>query len=411
MLSQPLLNQFFGQDFSPLLSQWLQQGYLDLKVDNIDLTSDRFLNRSIIPHLFSLSDLFNRIRNPKKPEYGFSSYWSDAKSPAHVRLAYFLGFNPGNAARMAHVFFELQRLGFIFPEQLKTLDFGAAQGAASLGLLLFLALTKKNHPVHLALLDQDRTSLKIALDWLQFVASHLQTPCEIKTFHKQVKLEKSLLPVKAPRFNLWMMSFVLNELMDSMKTQAPLQELARTLCHTWDRHLQDDGLVILVEPALIEQSRKLYELRKCLLAHPDFQRDYQVLTPCLGNQACGALDKPDDWCFEEVSLSRPPYLQRIDELCGLNHAHLSFSYLVIMKSRKSVLEILPRLQPLRARVVSTVQKTGPDLQCYLCTQEGKKSCRIAKTKTQMLARGSVVLGAQLRGAPEATRVDEVKEVL
>src|SRR5690606_19891259 len=121
---------------------------------------------------------------------------------------------------------------------------------------------------------------------------------------------------------------------------------------------------------------RLLQLRKALLdlreSGPSWREEFQVLLPCLGHQACGALAEPEDWCHEDVSWWRAPYYRRIDDLAGLDRKSLPFSYLVIARSRRPRSELLPALGPAVdrpegvRRLVSPSYREGKDLSFYTC---------------------------------------------
>src|SRR6185312_14237790 len=149
-----------------------------------------------------------------------------------------------------------------------------------------------------------------------------------RPFHRTIDLnEQGFLPRTAPKFNLWVMSYFLNEIFE----KTPIERVASLLMDSWEAHLEDEALIVLVEPALKLQSRKLLELRSHLIAEAKRRKSQwmKILLPCLGHQSCGALAAEDDWCHEEVSWWRPPYLKNIDQMAGLDRKSLPFSYLVI----------------------------------------------------------------------------------
>jgi ribosomal protein RSM22 (predicted rRNA methylase) len=219
------------------------------------------------------------------------------------------------------------------------------------------------------------------------------------------------------------MSFVLNE------SGLSPEIWADRLIEAWGRHLEKGGLVILCEPALRLQSRRLLELRKILIERsrqPKGPRWLKVLTPCLGHQACGALASPDDWCHEEVLWWRPPYLRELDKLAGLDRKSLPFSHLVITRSEDPIENLLPALQDSTAdsryRLVSPPHTEGKDLEFFICGQDGKRRSRFRPETAQMRAdkacaegeesiqRGTLLLGAELRGDPKATRIDTIRQL-
>jgi hypothetical protein len=209
------------------------------------------------------------------------------------------------------------------------------------------------------------------------------------------------------------MSYFLNE-----STQPPA-ELAEILIRSWEKHLDDEGIVILCEPALKLQSRKLLELRKELIHCREKLGAHwlKILIPCLGHQGCGALAQEDDWCHEEVSWWRPPYFRTIDKMAGLDRKTLPFSYLVIARSKRKLDEILPALSQapaqMRERLVSPAHFEGRDQEFFLCGQNGKRRARYRNPaeEAEPLQRGDILAGAKIRGDVNSSRVEEVDQIL
>jgi Mitochondrial small ribosomal subunit Rsm22 len=401
----------FGDEFQKALaSLCVEEGLLPSPED---LQNKRYLNRSIVPHVDRLKELFNRL-SEKDASGGLDRYWQKGSNPENLRLAYFLSFMPGNLFRMASIWTELSRLGYRWPEAqsvLKAIEFGAGPATGSCGILA----GEKHAPLGLpkdgnfALIEQDRATLALGEKWMTTLQSWLGTGAGYATrpFHRKLNPSEGWLPRTAPRFNLWLMSFVLNEFEESP------QSLAKSLLEAWDRHLEEDSLIILMEPAMRLQSRRLLELRKELLTLiAGKSAPFQLLLPCLGHQACGALADSEDWCHEEVSWWRPPYLRTLDDLTGLDRKSLPFSYLVFCKTRRSREELLPELAASGGvhRLVSPAHRVGPDWEFYWCGPEGKRRLRL-KAEAGELERGSLLLGADFRGDQNASRVDGFKRLI
>lgn len=392
---EPLANAF-GIDFQNDLEKFVIEAKLmspDLKID-----STRFLSRSVIPHVKKLSELFNRIEEDSQTQ-GLDPYWKESSNPAGLRLAYFLYFMPANLFRVSAVISELARLGYRWPtgRTLKAIEFGSGPASGTAGLAAGEAFSSIGIPRsgNFALIEQDKASLELGKEWAEFYLNRiLPGDWSFRTFHRKIDFKEELLPKAAPKFNLWLMSFFLNE-----SSLSP-RELAKSLSQTWDRHLEEDGLVILVEPALKHQSRKILELRDELI-----KCEMQILTPCLGHQKCGALSNPEDWCHEVVTWWRPPYYRQIDKLAELDRKTLPFSYLVLTNSKKSREDLLPQIQSKspesRVRLVSPAHKLGKDLEFYTCGVDGKRRVRAAKNDFE---RGDVLLDADLQGDANATRL-------
>jgi len=398
----------FKEEFQALISQFaVDQGLLpDLEA----ITNERFVNRSIVPHVLKLSTLFNRLEKESQEE-GLNPYWKETSNPQNLRMAYFLYFMPSNLFRIAAIWSELARLGYRWPENQKIfrgIEWGSGPATGACGIAAGETHAKIGLPEqgNWALIEQDKAVLNLGEKWGETYFRNQGKDWGIRPFHRKIDFSKPLLPPSAPTFHIWLSSYFLNE------SELPSEELAQKLLQHWDKHVENEGLIIISEPALKLQSRKLLALRAALIEKfPEAKGTYQILLPCLGHQACGALANPTDWCHEEVTWWRPPYFRKIDAAAGLDRKTLPFSYLVIAKSKKSREELLPALQGFQSnqteRLVSPVHWEGKDQEFYICGQKGKRKARL-RTEEE-LGRGSILQGVQMRGDVQATRIDHYKK--
>lgn len=428
----------FGAEFEELMSDFtFEQGLLP---EREAIRSQRFLSRSIIPHIKKLSLLFNRL-NPeelsdsnsrdssrkalrKNSANGLAPYWKESSHPENLRLAYFLYFMPCNLFRTASVWSELARLGFKWKASstLRAIEFGAGPASGASGIAAAEKHTPSSLSIQLpkngnwALLEQDKAMLQLGQAWAErYFLNQGFHEWGIRPFHRKIDLKQGLLPRSAPQFNLWLSSYFLNEL------EASPEELATLLIQAWERHLEEEGIAILIEPALKMESRKLLMLRKALLEEKTRRglNWLQILLPCLGHQNCGALANPDDWCHEEVTWWRPPYFRQLDQMAELDRKTLPFSYLVVTRSQRPREEILSSLrgspEKSRLRLVSPSHWEGRDLEFFTCGTEGKRRARYRpellplgegtnKETSAYLDRGDILLNPELKGDVHATRI-------
>ncbi|MBL7715252.1 MAG: hypothetical protein JNL01_07255 [Bdellovibrionales bacterium] len=412
------LAESMGQDFQNLIARFCHEQ--ELIQDPSELTSNRFIERSVVPHVRKLSDLFNRKKgDAQKDEQKAITqvrYWKDSTNPKNLRLAYFIYFMPANAFRIAGIWSELHRLGFRFSSEskFKAIELGAGPATGACGV----ALGEKFSPLGLsattdwALIERDRAMLQLGEAWTQqFFPFSSFDQWTHRGFHREIDFAEELVPKGSPKFNLWISSYFLNELENDPAAQAD------RLLKTWDRHLERDGLVILSEPALKDQSRRLLELRRELIDGIKKKKcpGLQILLPCLGMQNCGALAAAEDWCHEEVSWWRPPYTKLIDEKAGLDRKTLPFSYLVLTRSSRALEEILPGLKAgasaSRHRLVSPSHYEGRDSEFFICGQDGKRRARLRLQDDQEVERGSILEGVEYRGDTKATRIDRLDRIV
>lgn len=398
----------FDAAFEAVIAEFTSQE--GLMPESSSLQSTRFLARSVVPHIKKLSSLFNRHEGNQGS--GLTHYWKESSNSKNLLLAYFLYFMPSNLFRVASVWAELASLGFTWGNRrFRAIEVGAGTAAGACGI----AAAEKYAPLGLpregswALIDQDRAALELGQKWAEryFGYSGFED-WGTRMFHRKIDLKQGFLPRSAPRFDLWVMSYFLNEFSDTS------EDIVGELVGTWKRHLEDEGVVILVEPALKLQSRKLLEVRKEILVQRERQnlKELQVLLPCLGHQACGALATPGDWCHEEVTWWRPPYFRVIDKMAQLDRKTLPFSYLVLIRSARSIKQILPALSAggPRHRLVSPVHFEGQDMEFYLCGQDGKSKARYRNPEKVELERGDILAQTKTRDNGGYVRVEKARRV-
>jgi hypothetical protein len=408
------LSNAFLQNFDTFFGNFLvQHEYLP---DLDSLQSKRFLTRSVAPHVKTLSNLFNRREGDQTDGIDHETYFSDGANPANRRLAYFMSFMPCNVFRVASVWAELHRLGWKWPflnADFRGIEFGAGTASGACGIMLGEQHARLGLPStgSFALIEQSRTVLDLGTKWFDAYSEYLSTaevPSTIRArpFHRKIDLSSTWLPPSAPKFQIMVMSFFLNE--------SPLssESLARQFVKNCEKHLEDEGVVIIVEPAMKLQSRKLLEFRKALLEVSDVKTEkvsLKVLLPCLGHQTCGALSLQDDWCHEEVGWWRPLYLRQLDSMVGLDRKTLPFSYLVIQKSKRTREELLPTITGPREqqyRLVSPSHALGRDHEFYLCGVEGKRKSRFRVPENKIIPnRGDILTHAQIRGELQLSQID------
>jgi len=121
---------------------------------------------------------------------------------------------------------------------------------------------------------------------------------------------------------------------------------------------------MIVEPALRETSRALHQVRDRLLQ----AKCCNIYSPCLHENNCPALVKPDDWCHEERAWEPPASIQEIDGEVGFIKDALKFSYLLLRKDGKTIVERRPDVY----RVVSELRELKGEKRAWLCNEQGRQ---------------------------------------
>ena len=404
----------FKDHFEPILTDFMLQNHLIPEGESLD--SKRYMTRSIAPHVKTLSALFNRSEGSQTDGIDTEAYWTEGGSAKNRRLAYFLSFMPCNLFRVASVWSELHRLGFKWPfsqdQDFRGLEWGAGLASGACGVVAGERYAPLGMPKtgNFALIEQSKAALSLGTKWFEHFAG---AGISARPFHRRVDLSGTWLPPGAPKFHVFVTSYFLNE------SELPAETLIKNFVDVCDKHLEEEGLVVIVEPAMKLQSRKLLRFRKALLENARVQSGevgLKVLLPCLGHQACGALAKEEDWCHEEVSWWRPPYLRSLDAMTGLDRKSLPFSYLVIQKTRRSLDEILPNLKGATAeryRLVSPSHSLSKKTsEFFICGQDGKRRTRLALTDITNSEtapdRGDILQNTTLHGESSLSQIDSTE---
>lgn len=127
--------------------------------------------------------------------------------------------------------------------------------------------------------------------------------------------------------------------------------------------LEPAGSLMLIEPALRSASRALHQVRNNLLAG----RRCSVYSPCLHDEPCPALIKPDDWCHEERQWETPPEIAGVDQEVGFIKDALKFSYVILRKDGE---KMVPRNADYH-RVVSELRVMKGEKRVWLCDETGR----------------------------------------
>jgi len=255
----------------------------------------------------------------------------------------------------------------LLPRHVRVLDVGAGCGAMTLGALPFF------ESLDVVAVDRDEGALRIFEEVARALGVRLET-----------RVADAYAENEAGPFDLILLGSVLNEL------DKPLP-LVRSLLG----RLAQGGSIVIVEPALRSQSRRLHQLRDSILragtAH--------VFAPCVRRESrCPALDDERDWCHEDRPTALPPRAQRLSRETSLRRWGLKFSYLVLRHDDESLVSEVPA-----ARVVSRVRKLKGKWEGFLCSEDGRQKTSLLKRDLgadnrafTALERGDVVTG--IKGA-------------
>lgn len=182
---------------------------------------------------------------------------------------------------------------------LRVLDLGAGLGTTSLGAARLLLAQPGVERLHVDAVDQDAAALALAGELARRYAQRAELALTFST--RTAGLTPALLDKLARQYQLIVLGFVLNELAELGGEADPSEQHARWLTRL-STLLSDDGAIVVLEPALREQSRNLQRTRAHLLEQGG---PPHLFAPCLHAGACPLLERERDWCHERLPQALP----------------------------------------------------------------------------------------------------------
>ena len=248
-------------------------------------------------------------------------------------------------------------------EGFSVLDLGSGPGTGALAVLDWWHQQALPHPLSVTAVDGSRVALQQARQlWDRYCQvtgvgeASLQTyvgELERRAWSEQVRQ-------RAP-FDLIILANCLNEIYAD--AQDPI-EMGASLVTESLSLLALHGTIMIVEPALRETSRALHQVRDRLLQ----EKRCTIHSPCLHENGCPALVNPTDWCHEERNWVPPTIIQEIDHEVGFIKDALKFSYLLLRKDGKTIVERRHDIY----RVVSELRELKGEKRAWLCNEQGRQ---------------------------------------
>jgi len=317
-----------------------------------------------VPHhlgqdVLELSRRFTRERHPSRLSY---------MDNPQLRAAYLAYFVPVNLAKVQELLDELSPVLHWGCSNgvMRVLELGCGPGTGIMGVLDWATARALLQGGGLECVAIDRSAQALGICrkvWDQYVAPVASQPCRLRLLHGDLQHDwpgvLGRVSGAAP-YDLIIVQNVLSELYvdapDRVERRAGIVAAALNL-------LSEEGTVMLVEPALRDSSRELHHVRDRLLE----MKGCTVYSPCLHERACPALVERDDWCHEERAWTPPGWIQTIDKEVGFIKDALKFSYLLLRKDGRTVVERDPHLY----RVVSELRVMKGEKRAWLCNGQGR----------------------------------------
>ena len=234
--------------------------------------------------------------------------------------AYLLYYWPSSYVQIEHAL-RLSRLS-LKKDSLKILDVGSGPAPASAALCDALRNVKK-----VTLLDSSEKALSLAKRIFTSDFKGINVETHALNFEKSFSAHDESSAVGAG-YDIIVMSHALNELWQTKENVIQLR--ADFLCALSD-HLSDDGLLFLMEPALLKTSRNLLSLRDELCA-----RGFSVVSPCPfvdgGKPVCPALTAGENQtCHASFTWKLPEPVASLARYAKLDRAQVKMSFFVFRK--------------------------------------------------------------------------------
>ena len=301
--------------------------------------------------VLELSRLFTKGRSVLSGSY--------LESPAFA-AAYLHYFLPVNLSKTQVLLDEMPVVQA--DDTFSVLDLGCGPGTGALAVLDWWHGRGGVAALSVVAVDRSPTALHQAKGlWSEYCRTAALTGTSLHTCKADVERTGWVQEVqpRAP-FDLIILANCLNEIYadetDPIELRTRLVTEALSL-------LAPHGTMMIVEPALRETSRALHQMRDRLLQ----EKSCTVYSPCLHEWNCPALTKPDDWCHEERAWEPPVSIQEIDEEVGFIKDALKFSYLLLRKDGKTIVDRRPNVY----RVVSELRHLKGEKRAWLCNETGR----------------------------------------
>jgi hypothetical protein len=247
---------------------------------------------------------------------------------------------------------------------LRVLDVGAGLGAMTWGLLRALEAaraTETERPpparIHATWVDTDAEALDAGAAIVRAREGLGSVELAVRTIVRGLDRVDDMGP-----FDVVLLGNVLSELDVGAADEAREASHAALLCRFLQQRLAPHGALVVVEPALRDRTRHLHRVRDRIT-----NAGHSVFAPCLHDAPCPALRRETDWCHEDLAVDLPAWLVPVSRAAGLRYEGLTFSYLVLCRDGRRLVDGIPKNPRAgRLRVVSEVIRSKGKREVFLC---------------------------------------------
>lgn len=260
---------------------------------------------------------------------------------------YLAFFSPLSFVKTWTVFNELMDL---YPElsekPIRLIDIGAGQCAGALGVVEVLNRRAGKDPIEIVCVDRRNPKFNLLE--------------ELNIAHKYFNIDIEDVRIRKTKgFNL---ALIINSLTEAygFNTENPFRKLMLIV----DQILEEDGILMIVEPAMKDSTRVLMGIRDRISKE---RKDIHIISPCVGIKECPLLKVKSrtEWCHFGIHWETPVYMRILNRELKREIHFAKFSYMVLSKKEIS----LPEWYIRNMRVVSNLIHEKGKKRFYTCYQE------------------------------------------
>jgi hypothetical protein len=245
---------------------------------------------------------------------------------------------------------------------------GAGLGASTWGVVRALEAAGGKGTVDATWVDEDTEALGLARELVDARSGKGSVGLRVRTIRDRVENVDA-----AGKFDLVLACQVLSELDVGEPAATRIERHAARIDRWLQRHVDEHGALVVVEPALRDRTRHLHHVRDAVASLPGVT----VFAPCLHAAPCPALAHEGDWCHEDIAVDVPRWLEPVARAAGLRREGLTFSYLVLRKDGIGLGRALDA-EPdgARVRVVSGHIRTKGKREAFVCGEVRKEGALV-----------------------------------
>jgi predicted O-methyltransferase YrrM len=285
-----------------------------------------------------------------------------ARAAAREAGAARLGFSfPRDVPKGAAAVRELVATGALASDRpLRVLDLGAGLGASTWGLARALRAAGSRRTIDATWIDSDAEALELGASLLRARADR-EGDVELRV---RTRTGSAMAASGLGRFDVVLVGQVLSELDVAFPEEVRRQRHVDWLRGLFEERTDDDGALVVIEPALRDRARHLHHVRDALAS-----TGVTVFAPCLHAAPCPALARESDWCHEDLAVDLPHWLVPVARAAGLRHEGLTFSYLVLHRGGRRLVDAIAdggTVPAARLRVVSDEIRSKGKRELFVC---------------------------------------------